>query len=45
MELPGDVTEMSKHVGMWIMYTDIIVIHTFVLLNVHFLVIIKIKNN
>jgi hypothetical protein len=40
MELPDDDVEMSKHVAVWIMYRD-----TLVIIIVHLLVIIQIKSN
>jgi hypothetical protein len=43
VELPDDDKKMSKHVGVWIMFRDTVVIYTLVILNVHLLVIIKIK--
>ena len=42
MELSDDDKEMSKHVGVWTMYQDTVVIYTFVILIVHLLVIMKI---
>jgi len=39
--LPDDDMEMSKHVGVYIIYRDTVLIYTFVILNVHLLVIIK----
>jgi len=45
VELPGDDKKMSKHVGVWIMYRDTVVIYTLVILTVHLLVTIKIIKN
>ena len=45
MELPDDDKKMSKHVGVWIMYRDTVVIYTLVILTVHLLVTIKIIIN
>ena len=42
MELSDEDMEMSKHVGVWIIYRATVVIYIFVILNVHLLVKIKI---
>lgn len=43
MELPDDDVEILKHVALWFMLTDTVVIYTVVILIVYLLVIIEIK--
>jgi hypothetical protein len=43
VELTDEDMKMSKHVGVYIILRDSVVIHTFVILIVHLLVIIEIS--